>query len=110
MPLIYLASPYTHPDSHVQELRFEQACHAAARLMQEGDYIFSPIAHTHPIANAGQLPTDWEYWREYDKRMIACCDELYVLQLPGWQNSKGVTEEIEIARALKKPIKFIDVN
>lgn len=107
--LIYLASPYTHADPHIRQLRFDQVCHAAAYLMQEGKYIFSPIAHTHPIAEAGNLPTGWMYWREYDIRMIGACDELYVLLLPGVESSKGVSEEIKIAHSLNKPVKYIEM-
>lgn len=47
--MIYLASPYSHPDPAVEELRFEAACEAACKLMQQGHHVFSPIAHTHPV-------------------------------------------------------------
>ncbi len=35
--MIYLASPYSHPDVAVREARFHAACRAAAEFMRDGD-------------------------------------------------------------------------
>jgi len=105
--LIYLASPYGHPDPAVREERFRAVCVVAARLMREGLYVFSPIAHTHPIAEAGDLPKGWDFWKGYDRVMLSACSELWVLCLPGWEESEGVAAEIQIARSLEKPISFL---
>lgn len=96
--LIYLASPYSHTDPAIQEARFRAVCLASARLMSEGNMIFSPIAHSHPIALAGKLNTSWGYWEKYDRAMIAVCAELWVLTLPGWERSCGVLAEMAIAK------------
>jgi hypothetical protein len=68
--------------------------------MRGGLYVFSPIAHSHPIALTGALPTNWEYWKAYDETMISSCRALAVLKLNGWDESRGVREEVEIARKL----------
>lgn len=108
--LIYLASPYSHPDSAIQESRFIEVCRVAAAMMREGHLIFSPIAHSHPIAMAGSLPTDWEFWRKYDHAMLDAASELWVLKIPGWDESQGVQAEIVYAIALGKPIIFQEVS
>jgi hypothetical protein len=59
--LVYLASPYTHADKAVMEDRFRAACRYAACLMRRGINVFSPIAHSHPIAQFG-LPPDWQFF------------------------------------------------
>jgi len=59
--MIYLACPYSHPDSNVREYRFKMANRAAAKLMRDGHIVYSPISHTHPIAMEGDLPLDWAY-------------------------------------------------
>jgi hypothetical protein len=105
--LIYLASPYSDPSADCRRRRFEAACQASARLIRGGDMVFSPIAHTHPIAEAAELPLGWEFWAEYDRRMLAACDELVILQLPGWAESRGVRAEWAIARELGKPVRFM---
>jgi hypothetical protein len=99
--LVYQASPYSHPDPAVREARFQEVCRAAAHLMRAGLHVFSPIAHTHPISLAGKLPGDWEYWKSYDEAVLSTCLTLAVLKLDGWEQSKGVQGEVEIARTLK---------
>lgn len=106
--LIYLATPYNHPDSRVREERFDQACLIAAALMRDGVHLFCPIAHTHPIALQGNLPCGWDYWQEYDRLMLAACDELWIVQMDGWNRSEGIKGEIGIANELSKRIFYLD--
>lgn len=105
--LIYLSCPYTHPFPDVVESRFNSANKAAADMMKHGLCVFSPISHTHPIAKAGELPTDWAYWEKYDRRMLAARDKVVVLKLDGWVESKGVCDEIAIADELGIPVEYI---
>lgn len=108
--MIYLACPYSHKDASVREYRFMKANQAAARLMRAGHIIYSPISHTHPIATEGKLPLDWSYWQSVDEFYIGLCEKVVVLELNGWQKSEGVRAEINIARALNKPIEFMGAD
>ena len=103
----YLASPYSDPDPAVRLQRFEAVCKVAAVLMGYGVYVFSPIAHTHSIAMAGELPLGWDFWERYDREMIAACDEVLVLCLEGYNKSRGVQAEIAIAEELDIPVRFL---
>ena len=105
--MIYLASPYSHPDSAIREERFRAACLAAAQLMGAGNVVFSPIVHSHPIALHG-LPTDWRFWECHDREHLVRCDEVVVLMLDGWQESEGVHAEIRIAKELSKPVWYLE--
>ena len=102
--MIYVASPYSHPDANVRQQRFEAACRAAAGMIRAGHAVFSPISHSCPICSHGNLPEDWAYWEHVDRELLAKCDRMVVLALPGWHESPGVRAEIEIARELSKPI------
>lgn len=107
MTLVYLATPYNDPDPLVRQDRFETACFVAAHFMRNGVHLFSPIAHTHPIAQAGDLPKGWDYWGQFDRRMLEACDELWIVQMEGWERSIGVCGERKIAKMLNKPIKYV---
>ncbi len=107
---IYLATPYTHKDYQTMVARFQMVNKVAAKLMAEGKYIFSPISHTHPIADAGELPRGWEYWEGYDRRILQTCTKIIVLRLPGWDVSKGVQSEIKIGQEMGIPIEYIDYD
>jgi hypothetical protein len=106
--LIYLATPYSHPDAEVREHRFREVNRVAADLMRDGLHVFSPISHTHPIAVAGDLPKDWEFWQAYDRTVLSACSKVMVLMQDGWRESTGVQAEIEIAREMGLPVEFIE--
>lgn len=101
---IYLSSPYSsvlpngEPDHDLMESRFRAACIAAGHLMRQGHVVFSPIAHSHPIHKACDLPNTYEFWVEgQDLYLLELFDELAVLMLPGWEVSKGIRSEINQA-------------
>lgn len=107
--LVYLAAPYTHPDKFTKVMRFHIINKVAAYLMSElGLFIFSPISHSHPIAEDGDIPTTWEFWRPYDEEILRCCGRMVVLTLPGWEESKGVQAEIELATKMGVSISYLD--
>jgi len=104
--LIYLASPYSHSEESIREDRFRAACHASGGMMRVGYRVFSPIAHTHPIAVRCDLPKGWDFWQEYDRVMIEASSHLIVLMIDGWMDSKGVDAERRIAESLDMPVYF----
>jgi hypothetical protein len=92
--IVYLASPYTHKDAAVREWRAVAACKAAAALMRQGLVVFSPVAHSHHVAKFGGVaPCDLDFWMHQDLPMVGKCSAIIVLDLPGWQDSKGVNRE-----------------
>ena len=78
--------------------------------MRQGEIVFSPIAHTHPIATMCDLPKDWEFWGKFDKAFIEQCSQVVVAMIPGWKDSKGINAEIAIAKDLGKPIRYMRIS
>lgn len=105
--LLYLASPYSHPDASVREARFQAAARAAAWLFQRGHMVFSPIAHAHPIALHGGLALGWQHWGRFDSLMLEKCNVLFVLTLDGWRESAGIAAEIAEAERLRMPVRYM---
>lgn len=103
MAFIYLASPYTDPDTGIMEARFKAAMEATADLLAESQWVYSPIVHCHELAKQYKLPRDFSFWRAYNFAMLAKASQLLVFQLPGWELSKGVAAEIDLARQLSIP-------
>lgn len=62
---------------------------------------------TLAIALAGELPRGWDYWERYDRAMLEACDELWVLCLDGWEDSKGIKGEIAIMQEMGKPVHYV---
>lgn len=107
MRFVYLACPLAHPDHVVQNDRIELASVAAAMLMESGLTVFSPLSHCYRIKQhlTKEHPHSW--WMQQDLRILYACDELFVLPLDGWRESKGVQMELEYARHHDRPISII---
>jgi hypothetical protein len=104
--MTYLASPYSHPDPAIRDARFQAACRAAATLMRAGHHVFSPIAHSHPIAAYG-LPTEWAFWEAQMRYHLETSAQVVVLTLDGWRESVGIAAEVRIASELGEPVRYL---
>lgn len=106
--LIYVGTPYTRYDGGI-ERAFVDACKVTARLVERGLNVYSPIAHTHPIATHGGLdPLDLTLWLDFDAAMMLKSDAMIVARLPGWERSSGVRHEIDVFVQADKPVFHMD--
>jgi len=110
MKKIYIASPYSSKSIGLRQLRYEQACEAAAYLMQRGYVVFSPIAHSHNISKYLGNGNDCDFYLKQDLPLIEWADELWVLMLEGWQESNGIAAEIKYAITLGKPVQYFNIS
>lgn len=105
---IYLAAPYSHPEHAIRARRYLYATQAANQLMRRGLLVYSPLTHGHTLAALGGLGSDFAAWREHCLSFIRhWAQELYVLTLPGWRDSIGVTAEIAEAESLGLPVGYV---
>ena len=105
-PLFYLASPYTHADSRIMQLRLEAHSCAAAHLIQQGVNVHPPLLATAPLAEQGIKHP--QGWYAYDAAFLRACEGgVIVLTLPGWQESFGVRAEVLAALAMRYPVRTI---
>jgi hypothetical protein len=104
MKKIYLAIPYTG----MENASFIKANRIAAKLIKQGNIVYSAISMSHPIAIQNELPEDWNFWQKQDEAFIQWCDEVHIIKLNGrWKQSTGVLAEIGLANKYHKIIKFI---
>jgi len=108
---IYLAIPYTL----VEMKSFSTANKIAHDLIEDGNIVFSPISHSHPIWLEGMKVLGADVWLEQDKEFVKWCDELHVVVLKKpykgldlIKKSKGIQLELKWAKQYKKPIKYIE--
>jgi len=107
MQLTYLASPYTHPDPQVMQARYDSARTCINQMLMQGDHVFSPIVHGHPIAALGNLPHDFNWWQDRCLDWLERCDTLAVLVIDGWEESCGLQAEIRAALTDHMPIRYV---
>jgi len=109
-PLTYLACPYSHENRAIRKFRFTAVSRAAGKLMEDGMIVFSPISHSHPIAEVSNLPLTWDYWEKFCMAYMSHCNQMIVIMLEGWKESVGVTAEIEIANKLGIPVTYVTLE
>ena len=106
MQKIYLASPYSSPDEVTRNDRVELASSIAARLMEEGYVVFSPITHGHSVADHlhHRNVHSHEFWMGQCLPMLEASDCMMILPIDGWRESRGIAEELAFARSNDIPI------
>lgn len=109
MSFTYIASPYTHTDPKVMEDRFNAVSAFTAQKIKEGEIVYSPIAHSHPLAVSYRLRGDFDFWMQQNYGMLSKASKMIVLCLPGWQDSKGVQAEIVFAAKCGVAVEFVEV-
>lgn len=62
------------------------------------------------IAELYRLPGTFDFWRPFCLSLLARCDKLVVVKLDGWEESRGIKEEIAEAIRLKIPHMFTTMN
>ena len=100
----YLASPYSkYRFGH--DAAFRAAASNAGILTRAGIVVFSPITHSHPLIQWGNVSgTDFAAWERFDRAMIDAAIGCILCRMPGWNESEGIKRELEIFRLQSKPI------
>jgi hypothetical protein len=107
-PLVYLATPYSKYESGIEQA-FIDAAILTSRLLVAGVKVYSPIAHTHPLAIHGKLdPYDHKIWLPFDQAMMDASAAIAVATMQGWKESYGVQHEIQWFDKVGRPIFFVD--
>lgn len=107
MSFTYLATPYSHPNNAIKELRYLEAIVATKWLLKQRIWAYSPIVHCHHIAQSYSLPTDFAFWRDYNFAMLERSSRLLILVIDGWKESRGVTDEAKFAYTNNITVEFL---
>lgn len=106
--MIFVSVPYSNPYREIVELRVKVLSIYCGQLMKNGVITTSPVLFGTTILNHYTLPFDFTYWQDLSYTYLEKCDEIHVLLMDGWKESSGVQGEIERAREIGIPIKFIN--
>ncbi len=113
--MIYIASPYTsRMQGKMKRLEEKSRCllvdQAIGQLQDRYPYAFiGPITQSaRTVVHMKTQKTTFEHWEIRDLTYVSRCDELWVLALPGWDQSVGVLAEIDFAYTLNLPVQFVN--
>ena len=105
--LVYVASPYSHPDRGVMQERFEVIHCVTERIIREQTFVipFTPIAYTHQFAHIEGVD-----WTEWDINFLKVCKAILIVQMQGWVVSVGVQKEKNCCQRHGIPIYYSTVD
>jgi hypothetical protein len=106
--MIYVASPYSHPNEAVRIERFNKVSQFVAELVYQGHCPISPITYGHTLLSYKDMPTDFEFWNNFCLSLLSKSDTMYVYMIDGWKESKGLNAEIEFAENNNIKIEYIE--
>lgn len=102
--MIYLASPYRHVSVTTRHTRYNWNRRVARALLDAGFDVFAPVVHGHTIADEFKHR---EQMMRINLKILPLCDAMVALQLKGWEESRGLLIESELARKLHMPVMYI---
>jgi hypothetical protein len=108
--MIYLASPYSHPDYAIRNQRYLAAHRYCRFAMNTGKLIFSPIVYGHEFAVKGNMPFSYSFWKDFNDHMLLHSYKMEVLMIDGVRESEGVAYEIALAAKNGIPIEEVSLE
>jgi len=108
--VVYMAMPYSvgNADPVVRACRYNFSCDLAAKLLETGFYVFSPITHSHPISQCMNNSKHHDFWLKQDEVYMDMCETVFIYSGLDeiWRNSDGIDYEIDYMRKSNKPIRL----
>lgn len=108
--MVFVATPFWSFDKEVSERRTAIISKYCGQLLREGIMCTSPVVFGVTVLKFTDLPSNFAFWDKLSFTTLALSNELHVLMLPGFDESRGVGEEIKFAQERKIPIKFFEVT
>lgn len=109
--MIYVSSPFTHSDAEIQNDRVHKTGKFVASLLQNDTTAISPVLYGLAILpHMSSDDTTWAAWSRMCEDILKKCDSMIVLGMDGWDKSRGVTEEIELAKSFGIPIAYVPLD
>ena len=116
MNFSYLTAPYRSVNAIsyqqqqlIMERRFRKCMRLVAELMGKGELIYYPLAHGRNVEKYSGIPSDpKEFWMTQNFSILQHAKELLVFKIPEWEKSEGVATEIEFAKSLNIPVRYIE--
>lgn len=104
---VYLATPYRAFPGGLDAAALA-AARLAARLIDAGIEVYSPVTHHHEIEKHSQFSPGDDFWLMRQKPFLRAARGIIVATMPGWEDSSGIQFERTWMEAAGKPEWLLD--
>lgn len=105
--LLYIAVPFTGA-TEVERVRYDILCNTVYLAMLEGLTPVSSLLGVYYKHSEGETLVE-SVIETYYTNLVRASSTLLVITLGGWQESKGVQKEIEVAREAGIPVIYSSI-
>ena len=106
--MIYVASPYFHESYDVRFHRYTAVLKYTNGLIRANRPAFSPIVYGYFFEHFCGANANFESWMEFNDEVLKRCDQMHILMLEGWDVSRGILHETDVAKQNGLPITYIE--
>ncbi len=113
---VFISFPYNHQSKVMIDKRIAIANLYAYNLTLAGYIPMAPALIGHEMLREAKkngidtIGTDFDIWEGFCYEYMNICDEMHILMIPGWQESKGVAAEAIYANARNIKLRYIDTD
>ena len=105
--MIYVASPYSHPDESIRENRYVEVRKYVYELIKIGEFAYSPIVYAHELSKNHKLPTDALWWQNFNENFMKRSDVCHFYLMDGWKQSHGMSLELAFAEKIGLKVVYV---
>jgi len=112
--MVYLASPFTcYYESNtlkhqIERFRYDLITEIGGKLELIYAYAFIlPITMSYNTAKYMNVSGEFKYWARRDLTYISRSDEVWVVQMEGWEDSIGIREEVKFAQENNITVRYV---
>lgn len=107
--MVYVATPYSRYKYGLGCAAYDACRHAEYLVRELGLSAWSPIVHGHQLSLWDKLPPrDHLLWMKINAPLMEASASCVVVKLEGWQDSRGIAEEVAYFQAAGKPVVEMD--
>lgn len=109
MSYFYISNPYNGTEEQKVE-RAKIAAEVCGKLLKRGVHAWSPIVHNHAMMNHyGDFTLEERRTLilDFDFSLLLASKGMIVLKIDGWDESYGVSKEIELCKEKSIPVKYL---
>lgn len=104
---IFISLPYSDNDPAIRAMRARHCTNYALEMIKQGHQVISPVLMSHPLYEQSLIDNYdilYDYWLDMTELYLRLADEIHVIKLEGWMNSKGVKFELDYAQRHNIPV------
>lgn len=107
--LVFLSAPYSGAED--KDALMQQIMKVSGDYMvaNPNHHVVSPLFNHYSLHLVPELGSDYTFWKDYSIHLLSHCDKFLLAQLPGWDRSEGVEDELNYAKSRSLPIEYYNL-